>query len=44
MFSEAQQAFLAVLDRYRLSDAVMNSDELMGMFQAGEQQINLRQP
>lgn len=38
MFSEAQEAFLSVLDRYSLEDAIIRSRDLFGLFaQVGEQ-------
>lgn len=33
MFNEAQEAFLSVLDRYSLADAVIRADDLLGMFE-----------
>lgn len=36
MFNEAQEAFLSVLDRYSLADAVNRSDNLLGMFEQAQ--------
>lgn len=38
MFSEAQEAFLSVLDRYSLADAVTRSHDLLGLFARAEDQ------